>query len=79
MGRRGGWCGGRRRDWKRKWQERNIVFLPMPNPGEGREGGSEVREGGSEEREGGRAKAREEEAGGGAGELRREVGIIGDW
>ena len=40
MGRKGGWCGGKRRDWKRKWQEeRNVVFLP--NAGDG---GSEERE-----------------------------------
>ena len=50
MGRKGGLCGGKRRDWKRKWQEeRNVVFLP--NAGDG---GSEEREAREQEEVGGR-------------------------
>ena len=30
MGRKRGWSGGQRRDWKRKWEDRKAVFLPTP-------------------------------------------------
>ena len=32
MGRKRGWSGGQRRDWKRKWEDRKAVFLPTPSP-----------------------------------------------
>ena len=55
--RKRGWCGGRRRDFKRKWQEERKVVL-LPKPSEGSDGGSEEREGGSEERVAGEQEPR---------------------
>ena len=39
MGRKRGWCGGRRRDWKLRWQERNIGTVENVDSDDGKDQG----------------------------------------
>ena len=71
-GRKRGWCGGRRRDWKLRWQNRNIRVVESDDgevEGDDEEGRGE-QEGGGGGGEGGRRGAGEGDGGLEAGSKR---------